>query len=416
VVVLAYMGLFVIGSWAEARVEYKVAQLRANGQPIDLEDLKREAIPPENDAATYLRQARSDLDSIHQALESLDEDDKEPLYSRNYLTPKAKEAIYKAIADHASVFPVLERASGCADLNPDLSLNAGKDAFFESFGRNVELVRYANESLKCRALLLLADNKPDEALAVSVTMLRLARLGERVPTLIGYLVAVNCRTSAVQLSDLSLRAGPITSQTQDALDAELARVDAIGGFRWALASERATGPEWFRDFYDKLGTNRFRIPILWRTKKMNDYYAYLGQFDEPMQLIEQPYRNVSERIITLDGARLGGVMSELLRLAVKAVIQVSYQDVALVRSLRVFNALKRREQVANPDAPKLDNLGLPAEATIDPFTGEPLKILKLDSGWVVYSVGRDLKDEGGKINLFRDIGLGPEETWAPDSE
>ena len=248
-----------------------------------------------------------------------------------------------------------------------------------------------------------------------MTMLRLARLGERVPTLIGYLIAVNCRTTAVQISDLSLREGPITSQTHDLLDAELARVDAVRGYRAALASERATGPPWFRDFYDKLGNTRFRRPILWWTK-MNDYYAYLTQFDEPMQLIEQPYRAVSERIATMDDARLGGVVSEFLRLAVGAVIKVMYRDIALVRCLRVLNALKRREQGGNTDEPQLDGLGLPSEVTIDPFTGEPLKMLKLESGWVIYSVGRDLKDEGGKINLFRDIGLGPEETWAPDFE
>ena len=151
VVALAYMGLFVIGSWAEARVENKIAQLRASGQPIDLEDLKREPIPPEDDAATYLRQAKSDLESIYQTLDSLDEVDKEQLDSRNYLTPKAKEAFGRVIAEHANVFPLLERAAECADLNPVLSLDEGQDAFYESFGRNADLVRYANAALRCRA-------------------------------------------------------------------------------------------------------------------------------------------------------------------------------------------------------------------------------------------------------------------------
>ena len=40
--------------------------------------------------------------------------------------------------------------------------------------------------------------------------------------------------------------------------------------------------------------------------------------------------------------------------------------------------------------PKLTDLGLPAQATIDPFNGEPLHVKKRPEGWMVYSVGRNL--------------------------
>ncbi len=37
-------------------------------------------------------------------------------------------------------------------------------------------------------------------------------------------------------------------------------------------------------------------------------------------------------------------------------------------------------------------LGLPAAAAVDPFTEEPLRIIKTKSGWVVYSLGETQKE------------------------
>ena len=57
--------------------------------------------------------------------------------------------------------------------------------------------------------------------------------------------------------------------------------------------------------------------------------------------------------------------------------------------------------------PKLTDLGLPAEATIDPFNGEPLHVKKLPEGWMVYSVGNNRVDDGGTLDGKTDIGAGP---------
>ena len=45
-------------------------------------------------------------------------------------------------------------------------------------------------------------------------------------------------------------------------------------------------------------------------------------------------------------------------------------------------------------------------ATIDPFTEQPLFIRKAESGWLIYSVGFDLKDNGGDVDQ-RDVGIAP---------
>jgi len=77
------------------------------------------------------------------------------------------------------------------------------------------------------------------------------------------------------------------------------------------------------------------------------------------------------------------------------------------RSLRVLNALQARVPPGGDHVPDLTELGLPAEATIDPFNGKPLNVKRLPQGWMVYSVGRDGVDDGGKLDWRTDIGAGP---------
>jgi hypothetical protein len=56
---------------------------------------------------------------------------------------------------------------------------------------------------------------------------------------------------------------------------------------------------------------------------------------------------------------------------------------------------------------KLTDLGLPADAIIDPFTDQPLIVKKIDGQWLVYGLGANQKDDGGKIENQDDVGLGP---------
>src|SRR5690606_34518448 len=96
---------------------------------------------------------------------------------------------------------------------------------------------------------------------------------------------------------------------------------------------------------------------------------------------------------------------------------VMYRQIAQTRSLRVLNAIQR-SGVDDVESLDLAELGLPAEVTIDPYTGEPLKVKRSDEGWTVYAVGLDLKDDGGEIHggdrQPLDFGVGPPAGVATD--
>jgi hypothetical protein len=82
------------------------------------------------------------------------------------------------------------------------------------------------------------------------------------------------------------------------------------------------------------------------------------------------------------------------------------ESTALARCLRIVNAMAARNDF---DA-DLDSLGLPSESLVDPLNGQRLRVAKTDNGPVVYSVGGNLKNDGGALLTFNrdyDIGLGP---------
>ena len=83
----------------------------------------------------------------------------------------------------------------------------------------------------------------------------------------------------------------------------------------------------------------------------------------------------------------------------------------MIRCLRVLNALQTHVPAGSNAVPKLADLGLPAETTTDPYTypRKPLHVKKLPQGWLVYSVGPNEQDDGGKLEdpMSGDVGVGP---------
>lgn len=80
---------------------------------------------------------------------------------------------------------------------------------------------------------------------------------------------------------------------------------------------------------------------------------------------------------------------------------------AIMRSLRIFNALTQFRVERGREASGLEDLALPKEATIDPFSGQPLKLKHTDDGWIIYSVETNGVDDDGDLKDQNDVGLAP---------
>jgi hypothetical protein len=98
---------------------------------------------------------------------------------------------------------------------------------------------------------------------------------------------------------------------------------------------------------------------------------------------------------------------EMMRPALDAARVPAERVRAFSRILRVKNAMQEKGLAKGDGAmpPDLGSLGLAPEVTVDPFTGQPLKVVRQDDQWNVYSCGADLKDDGGEIAQGKDVGF-----------
>ncbi len=387
------------------RLEKRLVALRQAGNPVQLADLAREPIPPERNAEVFWRRAADDLDAIQTELVALYP---QKGYPTEPLSPAEQDRLEKLYAAYPKVMPLLEQAGACPDADPQLDYTQPPmTRFLEPFLEHTSKHRLLYRVLRARSALLLSKGRRDDALAAQLSALRLARHWRREPLLIGYLVTTVCEQQAMDGINQVLQAGPVAANLRESLDRELALHDTMEGYDWALRTERAFA---LSSVQELPGGGLWQ---LWLTRGLvNDLKLQLVElFDRFLAKGKQPYREVAADKSNATPPKSGlnplTALARLLEPALNNVREPAERTRALSRSLRVLNAVLVRIPAGGDREPKLDELGLPPETTIDPFCGEPLRIKKLPDGWMVYSVGSNLVDDGGKLDGKADVGVGP---------
>jgi hypothetical protein len=148
--------------------------------------------------------------------------------------------------------------------------------------------------------------------------------------------------------------------------------------------------------------------IGWRVKSMHN--GVLDWYDQALPVIGKPWYELQADPVARGVFKTPtgfGVLTDLLVPAVQAAYESANRTTAIMRSRRIYNALRKYVGKKGRDPSGLADLGLPASATVDPFTGKPLILKHTDDGWIVYSVGRDGQDDGGSLKDQKDCGVGP---------
>jgi hypothetical protein len=389
----------VVFSWiAGVRLERRIAKLRAAGEPTSLAELAREAIRPEQNAAVVLGRIAKDLAAI--------EKDLQPLYeaglSADAPTDEQLATIKRTLSAYPQVVLTIRDAAECPhyDSKPELTLE--QDKFLESLLGETQLRRRVARLLDLHVTVLLTENQREEALRDGIRSFELARHFDQEPMMVGYLVSLACREIAMDSVNRVLRDGPIGAADRAMLDRELARHDAMPALMWALRSDRAFGLDYFRTM-----TSGWRgVLLMWHFK--TDQSQYLDVIDEQLALGAVSWFEMPREAQQLEAqaAGLRPIVSSITP-ALTATREATNRTRARMRCLRVLAAVLARG-IEDQEAPiDLAALGLPEEATIDPYTGQPLRIKQTPEGWIVYSVGANRIDDGGTLDGTKDIGVGP---------
>jgi hypothetical protein len=402
--VAALIGNAILIGTTSSRLEARLAAIRNAGDPVTLADLARPAPPPEQNAAVFLRRARHDAEALAKELNQIDDKFTDKEGRGGETEQKLLRAIHRAYPSafnaYPHVVPLLEQAAACPDCNLELAYTAGPDALLKDVFTEVQRFREYTNILQKQASALRAQGKQDEALHWCLVSFRLTRLLEREPLLIPYLITAACRSVAIAESNAILRAGPVSKLIRTELDKEVANDEHVRGYLQALKGERAYAITSF-------GTT---FPVNWvnRAYFNTDACSLLDQMEEQMALTTQPYAAVAASEAKLK-QRVSGPFHTLSALQLPAVLKT--RDAmdrvrAQIRCLRILNALQQHGPWGEKE-PQLSELGLPPETTTDPYDGSPIKLKQLRGDWLIYCVGPNLKDDGGQVESYADIGLGP---------
>jgi hypothetical protein len=172
-------------------------------------------------------------------------------------------------------------------------------------------------------------------------------------------------------------------------------------YRQALISERAFGLSALHE--QNLG-QFWPVQGYWN----NAVLHYLDVMDRYVQQTAEPYHVVVASTPSAIPKRTTPweALGDLGIPAIEVARKAAEKGQALLRCLRIVNEITRLEQ-QGVEVTGLADLDLPGEGTRDPFSSQPLLLKKLPHGWVVYSVGENLEDDGGRVDDQTDIGLGP---------
>jgi hypothetical protein len=277
---------------------------------------------------------------------------------------------------------------------------------------NLADLRSLTSIVGARARLEAQAGRPQAAWELVQTQVKLADGMRAEPLLISQMV----RLGLLGLSSRTIQALAGTTMPNDqqyerlmglldTLDDVHPLVAAIDGERllmgeWLFTLPKAQLHKELRQFLpsDYWPQSLQRLRLLRMTFKpffLNDHAALLQYMREYAQFFEQPYS--VERRDSLEKkwseALRRHVLTGYLAPALSRIREIHCRAAADIRVTRTGLALLHYRDSHGGFPATLDALGL--RDVSDPFTGKPLLYRVEDKGFVLYSVGEDLKDNGG---------------------
>jgi hypothetical protein len=399
-------------SWrTEARFRRIINEIRAAGDPASIADLKSEPIPDDVNAAVA-------IDKLTPRLEEFGKE-----HGRFYKTPLGEaygelkegerptaeqiEAIRTILDQFADLEQMILAAAALPQFASTADFSLGFNDFLDTKISRESRIRTIARYIHWRTQVLIAEGQREEAVDFGLKLLRLSELHESEPTVLSFLITVAVRNIALQSIFETLSAGPVSKETYQRIDDTLRKIaDDRPDLDYVLRTERAVSVSASIEQAWEMMPPAMSWLVGWPVKR---YFIDAVDSYEPLfEVAKLPWYELKPMFAeggTLRARSQGGVLAELLMPSLQASFKTASRDVAMIRTLRVYNRLLMAEQ-AGQTPQGLTDLDLPRDVTVDPFTGMPLIVKHTDQGWIVYSVGENEVDDGGDIESGKDSGFG----------
>jgi hypothetical protein len=228
------------------------------------------------------------------------------------------------------------------------------------------------------------------------------------PTLISQLTRCGIITIGVSTLDEALPNADFSDQDLVRLKTDLEDIETREGLQLALRGERVLGIETFRNprILSKEMT-RDTAAKIWRTRQ-DDLAFYLECMEGYQVAAEKPWPQAMQEAVAIEQAiadeaysitgRFRFIFTNLLASVLSMPFIGGARTDAQCRLAETALAIElyRRNNGRTPESLQQLVPEYLSHVPIDPFDGSPLRYKRFKNGYVVYSVSRDGRDDGGE--------------------
>ncbi|MHC4328884.1 MAG: hypothetical protein ACYSWW_12290 [Planctomycetota bacterium] len=389
--------------------------IRAAGYPVTCAELDQwYNLPPDAENAAY---------TIEDAFSFYKKWDKEkskslPVVGRAKLPPRTealaeetKSLIAEYIADNNEALELLHAGAEIEYCRYPIDLSAG----FATSVPNLSEMRRCVMLLKLEAVLHAENGDGRSATRSAISGFGIARSLAKEPVMISQLVRAGCQAIAILTVEQVVNRTELTDEQLVELIEHVRNSERSSDIFRAFVGERCTGISVFRA-PESVGSNVLGGGVLlksalalYRAAGMADADAviYLDLMDGYLKAARLPLHERREAVKAVEAKFQSTSKAHILLYAIMPalarVTTIEMRATAHLRTAQVALALRRYRLATDKLPDKLADLVPTYLESVpkDPFDGNDLRYKKLEPGFVVYSVGEDLSDDGGKEKPIR---------------
>ena len=412
--VLIILLLICVGAFAISRLRLKsklqarIDAIRDAAYPVTCAELdKWYTIPEDAENAAYT------IMDAFSYYKPWDKDKSKPLpvvgraelpHRTEPLIEETKALINQYIADNNEALELLHTGAAIEHSRYPVDLSAG----FESQLHHLSEMRNFVRLLKLEAILH-AENGDDKlAIRSAISSFGIARSLAKEPSIISQLCRSGCQNLAATTIEYIINRVELADEQLVELIECVQNAERISDMSHAFAGERCMGLSFFKAPESMNPDSIDGIPVrpileLYKAVGMTDAdtIIYLDIMDGYIKSTQLPPHRRQETIKAID-AKLQStsqahILLHLIIPALSRITSIELRTIANLRNARTALAIQRFRLATErlPDA-LIDLVPAYLDAVpTDPFDGKDLRYEKLGIGFVVYSVGQDLRDDGG---------------------
>jgi hypothetical protein len=336
------------------------------------------------------------------------------------LAEETKTLVTQYLADHQQALKLLHKGAVIEHCRYPLDLSKGFALPFIGIRRGARL-------LKLEAILDAENGKPEQAADSITSAFGLARSLSKEPFLISQLVRIACQELAVSTLERAVNRTEFSDEQLIELGGTLANAEDPCAMRRAFVGKRCEGLSVFKmpsaqilqmAMVDRGSFRLGAIPIaLYKFAGLADrgaiiYIDLMSRYIEATKLPAHERVEAANAVNTKFEETSGiHVIPRIIMPAFSRVAIIDVRAAARLRTARAGLAVQRYRLAAGKLPDTLADLMPTYLDTVpkDPFDGKELRYKKLETGFVVYSIGKDGNDDGGKERPRKRTG--PPASW-----